>query len=372
MTAAPACPSLPCGAATLQKPAGGRIPFLPGLAGLALAGLMLAALLGSPAAWAGGCDTLNYTTPYLLQLDRGEIDPSHNKAGQILPDATLFHLSNQFPMECRCEGGSAALYFRTESLLPPGYRDGDQTYFIVTPSLQIGVRLGVKGGTPVPAPFDDLPDGGSYPCGSDGTYYSPSEAVANHGTLSIYLTAGFTGTLTIPLTRLMEVYARWGTQGSYGTRPISRISVFGTLVVPQSCRIGDGQAITINLGQIRSALLLTPGAMPARYVPQLITLEYACSNIDEATHLELTLLGEESTALPGVLQTSNPDIGIQVADAGLAPVAINNGRLPLPLTFGGQGQSGRQYLYAWPVNTTGSRPAPGAFSASALLEVEIQ
>ncbi|MDU6411127.1 MAG: fimbrial protein [Yersiniaceae bacterium] len=367
MTATPACPPLPCGANTLPKPARGRLPFL-----LGLAGVVLAALLGGRAAWAGECNTLNYTTPYVLQLDRREIDTSHNKAGQILPDAAVFHLSNQFPMECRCEGGSAALYYRSESLLPPGYRDGDQTYFIVNASLQIGVKLGVKGGTPVPAPFDDLSDGGSYACGSDGTYYSPSEEVANHGTLSLYLASGFTGALEIPLTRLMEVYARWGTQGSYGTRPISRISVFGTLVVPQTCRIGDGQVINVNLGQIRSTLLLTPGAMPARYVPQLITLEYACSNIDEAMHLELTLLGEESAALPGVLQTSNPDIGIQVAGADLAPIPINNGRLPLPLTFGAQGQSGRQYLYAWPVNTTGLRPASGAFSASALMEVEIQ
>ncbi|PLR48527.1 MULTISPECIES: fimbrial protein [Yersiniaceae] len=339
-------------------------------AGLGITGLMLAALLGGRAAWAGGCETLHYTTPYLLQLDRSEIDSAHNQGGQVLPDAVVFQLSNQFPMECRCEGGNAALYFRSEILLPPGYRDGDQTYFIVNDSLHIGAKLGVKGGIPVPAPFDDLSDGGSYPCGSDGTHYSPSEEVANHGTLSLYLAAGFTGQLTIPLTRLMEIYARWGAQGSYGTQPVSRISVFGTLLVPQTCAIDDGRVINVNLGQIRSAALLTPGAMPAGYVPQQITLEYACRNINDTMHLELVLLGEESAALPGVLQTSNPDIGVRVADENLVPLPLNSGRLPLPLDV--QNQSGRQFLYAWPVNTTGAAPATGTFSASALMEVEIQ
>lgn len=328
--------------------------------------------LATGAARAGRCDPLKHATPYLLQLDRDEIDTGHNMAGQRLPDAVTFHLANQFPMECRCEGGSAALYYRSVSLLPPGYHDGELTYFVVNRSLQIGIKLGIKDTPPIPVPFDDLPDGGSYACGSDGSYYHPTDELGSHGTLSLYVSRGFIGELDIPLTRLMEIYARWGTQAGYGTEPVSRVSVFGSLIVPQTCLIDDGEVININLGRLHSADLLTPGAMPVHYVPQLITLNYQCQNIADTMHLELTLMGEESTAQPGVLQSSNPDVGVRMADAQMAPLEINTSRLPLPLTFDPQGQSGRQSFYAWPVNTTGKPPAGGPFSASALMEVEIQ
>jgi type 1 fimbria pilin len=338
------------------------------LAGLLLAGVMQA----GPAAWAGSCTPVKGITPYTIKLDSDEIDTAHNIAGQVLPDMHDFHLSNQYPIDCSCEGGSAALYFRSVGLLPPGYQDGNLTYFMVNPSLHIGVKLRMKDNSLIPAPFEDLSDGGSYACGSDGIYHHPANDAGNSGTLSLYVAQGFTGELKIPYTRIIEVYARWGTQGSYGTTPISRIAVFGTLIVPQTCTIGDAGVINVDLGPLRSADIRTPGALPANYTPQYISLDYICSNISRSMHLELTLLGEESAALPGVLQSSNPDIGVQITDGNMTPLPINNSRLPLPLPSGTSDRVGRQYLYVWPVNTTGHPPAPGPFSASALLEVEIQ
>ena len=334
--------------------------------------LLLAELTLAGPAWAGSCTPLQGVTPYTLRLSHDDIDSAHNMAGQVLPDMHDFHLSNQYPIDCSCEGGSAALYFRSVALLPPGYQEGDLTYFIVHPSLHIGVKLRMKDNSLRPAPFEDASDEGSYACGSDGVYHHPTNDAGNGGTLSLYVAQGFTGELTIPYTRLIEVYARWGTQGSYGTTPISRIAVFGMLKVPQTCIIGDEGVINVDLGPIRSADIRTPGAMPVNYPPQLITLDYLCSNILDPMRLELTLVGEESATQPGVLQTSNPDIGVQMTDSQKVPVEINNGRLPMPLTFSTSQRSGRQYLYAWPVNTTGNAPAAGPFSASALMEVKIQ
>ena len=342
------------------------------LADLMLAGLMWLGLTGSPAAWAGSCTPLSLPAPYSIKLDSDDIDAAHNIAGQVLPDMHTFYVRRVGAIDCRCEGGSAPLYFRSVSLLPPGYQDGSLTYFVLNSSLQAGLKLRMKDDSLRPLPFEDLSDGGSYACGSDGMYHHPVNETAYSGTLSLYVAKGFTGELKIPYTRVIEIYARWGTQGGYGTTPISRFAVFGTLIVPQTCIIGDAQVVNVDLGPIRSTDIRTPGTMPADYTPQHITLDYLCNNITEAMHLELTLLGEESATLPGVLQSSNPDIGVQITDSNMAPLPINHSHLRLPLNTGNPNRSGRQYLYAWPVNTTGNTPAAGPFSASALMEVEIQ
>jgi len=334
--------------------------------------LLLAGLMVSPAAWAGACTPLKAPAPYIVQLDSDEIDTAHNAPGQVLPDAESFHLSDKFPMECSCEGGSATLYFRSVSPLPPGYRDGSLTYFIINPWLQIGTKLMVKENTFLPAPFEDMPDGGSYACGSDGMYHRDTTDVGNAGTLSFYVTQGFTGKMAIPLTAIMDIYARWGTQGSYGAHPTSRLFVFGSLIVPQSCSLDDGLVINVELGTLRRADIVTRGQIPAHYIPQQITLDYQCRNMTETMHLELSLYGQESLLLPGVLRTTNPDIGVQIADAAMTPLGINTNHVPLPLTFGAESQTGRQFLYAWPVNTTGRTPDTGPFSAVALMQVEIQ
>ncbi len=342
------------------------------LAGLLLVSLTGLGLTGSPAAWAGSCTPLSRPAPYSIKLDSDDINTAHNMAGQVLPDMHTFYVRRGGAIDCRCEGGSAALYFRSVSLLPPGYQDGSLTYYIVKPSLHAGLKLRMNDDSLRPMPFEDLSDGGSYPCGSDGIYHHPVNETAYSGTLSLYVAEGFTGELEIPYTRIMEIYARWGTQGGYGTTPVSRFAVYGTLVVPQACIIGDAQVVNVDLGPIRSTDIRIPGAMPVGYTPQHITLDYLCNNITEEMRLELTLLGEESAALPGVLQSSNPDIGVQLTDSNMAPLLINHSRLPLPLTTGNSNRSGRQYLYAWPVNTTGNAPAAGPFSASALMEVQIQ
>ncbi|WP_165699620.1 fimbrial protein [Chimaeribacter californicus] len=340
---------------------------------LLLVGLWSTGLLYGQLAWAGGCTTLGGPAHYTFQLDKDEIDTSHNTAGQVLPDVISYYLSDRFPMDCTCEEGSAALYFRSVSALPPGYSDGSLTYYVLDPWLQVGLKLGINGDNPIPAPFEDVSDGGTYACGSDGLYHSPVVEVGNTGLVSLYVTEGFTGQLIIPRTKIMSVYARWGTQGGYSATPIDEIWVYGRVVVPQTCRIGDGEVINVDLGQIRSADIRTRGAMPANYTPQPIMLEYVCNNIVETMQLELTFYGKESTALPGLLQTSNPDIGVQVTDDNMKPFDINGGQVSLSLSYGDlEYQTGQQLLYAWPVNTTGNAPASGPFSASAIIQVEIQ
>lgn len=338
------------------------------LAGLMLTGL---GLLGSRAVWAGGCTTLSEPLHYITEIDQGQVRVALNDPGMIVPDMITFGGSNIFPMDCQCEGGSAALYFKAVVSLPPGYNDGTMTYYVVNPSVQLGLKYRINDGPLIPAPFEDVSDGGSYACGSDGLYHSPTTETGNRGTLSLYLAQGFTGKLVIPPTVLAQVYARWGTQGGYGAQHINWLFIFGTLIAPQACRINDGTVINIDLGPIRSADIRTPGAMPANYTPQPIMLDYVCNNLNDTMQIELTLYGKESADLPGVLQTSNPDIGVQVTDQNMKPFDINSGQVPLTLSFGDiQYETGQQLLYAWPVNTTGRPPAPGAFSASALVEVE--
>ncbi|PLR48529.1 hypothetical protein CYR52_13435 [Chimaeribacter arupi] len=326
-------------------------------------------LLGSPAVWAGECLMVEQPGRYFTELDQGRyvLDDS----GMVIPDMITVYGGDTHPMDCRCEGGSAALYFKSVITLPPGYNDGSMTYYIVHPSAQIGLKYRINDGPLIPAPFEDVSDGLSHPCGSDGFYHSPIAETGSKGTLSLYLVKGFTGKLVIPPILLARVYARWGTQGGYSATHINELLIAGQLIAPQTCRINDGTVINIDLGTLRSADILVPGALPANYTPQAVRLEYMCANITETMQIELTLYGQESADLPGTLQTSNPDIGVQVADQNMKPFDVNGGEVPLTLNYGDiQYETGQQVLYAWPVNTTGKPPATGPFNASALLEVE--
>ncbi|PLR29764.1 hypothetical protein CYR32_20070 [Chimaeribacter coloradensis] len=341
------------------------------LAKVSSAGVLLAALLGSRTAWAGGCVTPDEPMTYGIELRQGRNildDP-----GMVVPDMSGIDSGDVKPMDCRCEGGSAPLYFKAVVTLPPGYNDGTMTYYIVHPTVQIGLKYRVNNGPLIPAPFEDVSDGVSHDCGSDGFYHSPVVETGMRATLSLYLARGFTGKVVIPPAVLGTVYARWGTQGGYGATYVNRVFIFGELTATQTCRINDGAIINIDLGTLLTDNILTPGALPAHYTPQQIRLELMCRNFYESMQVSLTLYGNESAELPGVLQTSNPDIGVQVTDQNMKPFNVNGGQVPLTLDYSDiDHEPGHQLLYAWPVNTTGKRPASGPFSALALLEVEIQ
>ena len=196
---------------------------------ITLAGLMLAGLLCYRAAWAGGCTVIGEPRHYIVEVDQDHAGINFNTPGQVVTDAVKFDVAANNPMDCQCEGGSAALYFKSVIMLPPGYNDGNITYYKLNPSLQIGLKYRVNDGPLIPAPFEDVSDSGSYACGSDGIYHSPYTETGNRGTLSLYLVQGFTGKMVIPPTLLSQVYARWGTQGDYGVNHINWLFVFGDL-----------------------------------------------------------------------------------------------------------------------------------------------
>jgi len=336
-----------------------------------LAGIALVGLLASPATWAGACLAVNDPLTYGIEVNQGR--NFLNDPGMVIPDFVGIDSGDNRPIDCQCEGGSAPLYFKAVVNLPPGYNDGTMTYYIVHPTVQIGLKYRVNNGPLIPAPFEDVSDGLSHPCGSDGFYHSPIAETGMRATLSLYLARGFTGKVVIPPVVLGNVYARWGTQGGYGVNYINGVFIFGELTATQTCRINDGAIINIDLGTLLTDDILTPGAMPARYAPQQIRLELMCRNFYDSMQISLTLYGKESADLPGILQTSNPDIGVQVTDQNLKPFNVNGGQVPLTLDYTDiDHEPGQKLLYAWPVNTTGKRPATGPFNALALLEVEFQ
>ncbi|WP_168195854.1 fimbrial protein [Nissabacter sp. SGAir0207] len=335
--------------------------------------LLLLLMLGA-GAQAGPCVPDSSGNSVLVRSFDRILDPTQNVVGKVLPDLIPIDHGGTFSITCTCEGGSAPLYFQSRSSLStPQYEEGGLTYYYANPFLAIGTRLTVMPHGNLPVPFDEVTDNVPIPCGSDGKAHIDNVPVGYTGTISFYLEHAFVGVHYFDMIILAQVYGRWGTQGSYGVASLSRVLLTGIVTVPLSCEINDGQVITVDFGSLRASDISSRGVKPARFEPNLITLNYVCSDVSESMTVELALVGEESADLPGVLQTTNPDIGIQILDSARNPLAINSGRVPLRLQQYKTGaEPGQATLYAYPVNTTGTTPAPGGFSASAIMRIDFQ
>jgi|MedtruStandDraft_1076414.scaffolds.fasta_scaffold08504_2 type 1 fimbria pilin len=324
-------------------------------------------LLWHSGAWAGtGWCTANngthvFTAPFTYNLT----DPSQNVAGRIISPAYTYSLGGNYYGTCDCST-TGVTYFKTDvPLSDVAYKDGTNTYYSVNEYLAVATDVYIGGYLYQykHSPFTDVSNNLSDGCPSS------EFSTGAQGHVHLYFKKAFVGESVIPSTTVMRIFAS-KTAGSYSATPLAIVNISGTITVPQSCKINDGQVINIEFGNILSNALKTKGAGPTGYAAKVEQLAYVCTNMAQGVKLSFTFKGQASPDDSNALATNNPDVGVRLEDMNGAVLTPNSGKLSAVLDHATQ--TGSTSFKSYPVNTTGKEPAAGEFKSTATIITNIE
>lgn len=328
-----------------------------------------AILLWHSGAWAGTgwCAANNGTKVFTVPFTYNLNDPSQNTAGRVISPANTWNLGGTYPGSCDCSG-SGVTYFKAEvPLSDVAYKDGTNTYYSVNEYLAVATDVWQAGyvNRYISTPFTDENDGYPGPCGTQPLGFGTGSS----GHVHLYFKKAFVGQSVIPSTTVMRIFGS-KTAGSYSATPLAIVNISGTITVPQSCKINDGQVINIEFGNILSNDFKTKGAGPTGYAAKVEQLAYVCTNMAQGVKLSFTFKGQASPDDSNALATNNPDVGVRLEDMNGAVLTPNSGKLPAVLDHATQ--KGSTSFKSYPVNTTGKEPAAGEFKSTATIITNIE
>ncbi|MCW6016423.1 fimbrial protein [Serratia marcescens] len=324
-------------------------------------------------AWAvpGECLSTGGTHVYTPSVDYTLTDPSQNTAGRIISNATGWSLGSSFKGDCDCTGvtGKPPVYYR--AIVPSGslfYDDGTNKYYQITDKLAVASAVWIEGYRTayVSVPFDSTSN--LYP-DTCSDYKNSTFDTGKKGRISLYFIKPFVGREVIPATTIMNIYGSL-ISGSFGSTPMTSVILSGTITVPQSCKINDGQVINVDFGDIYNTALKTKGAGPNGYSPKVVQMAYICNNISEGVKLSFTFKGQASSGDSSALATNNNDVGVRIEDTNGTVVSPNSGKLPAQFDY--STQSGSTSFRTYPVNTSGNTPTAGEFSSTATIVANME
>ncbi|CAI1038946.1 fimbrial protein [Serratia proteamaculans] len=328
--------------------------------------ILMLACQGGAWAYTGWCNpaygTQVFTVPFTYNLN----DPSQNVAGRVISPANTWDLGVYYTGSCDCVGSGVNHYKAESPLTDVAYRDGTRTYYSVNDYLAVATDVFIGGNVLAyrAAPFTDVGNNKDSPCGVQKNFETGSK-----GNIHLYFKKPFVGESVIPSTTVIRVYGT-KTPGSYSGTPLSIVNISGTVTVPQSCKINDGQVINIEFGNILSNDFKTKGAGPTGYAAKVEQLAYVCTNMAQGVKLNFTFKGQASPDDSNALATSNPDVGVRLEDMSGTVLTPNSGKLPAVLDHATQ--KGSTSFKSYPVNTTGKEPAAGEFKSTATIITNIE
>ncbi|MBA7934938.1 fimbrial protein [Klebsiella sp. RHBSTW-00215] len=339
-----------------------------------LAGLMALAISPQAMAATGWCETTAAgKTPFRNTFSFIETfsNPSQNQAGMTFP--RLYHWSTGGTYNAKCDCGSVVTgptYFKaTVPGLAATQSRGGLNYYQLNKYLEIASELYIAGNvndyfpTPVENKSNNYTPG--FACNPGGTIFDSGSL----GYISLYFTRPFVGQVTIPPTVILNVY---GTRvsGSYGSNPLTQISMSGSVTVPQSCEINTGQPINIDFGDIAANNFKTASQMPTGFTPHVVNMTVACTNISAGVKISLSFQGTKDINDNTALATTNSDIAVRIENITGVKIPMISGLLPVNLNY--STQTGDTAMKIYPINTTGNLPAGGGFTATATIQAEIE
>ncbi|MFS7252581.1 fimbrial protein [Rahnella rivi] len=201
----------------------------------------------------------------------------------------------------------------------------------------------------------------------------------SQGKLNFYITMPFVGEINIPHTEIARVYASAATSANpnpiLGT-PVAILYLSGTLTVPQSCEINEGEIISVNFGAIQASKFVTKNGRPDNYRPVNFDIRYNCTKnglpvIPVGNKLTMILEGQDVQDQYYLVARRRPsdnkaDIGIMIENTGTY----------IPFTMGvlaiNQTGQGKLSLEAIPINLVGGELDTGPFQATATLKIDIR
>jgi type 1 fimbria pilin len=317
---------------------------------------------------AGQCEADSGIKSYSFTFNSTFTDPAQNIAGKIIENAAgnNWNSASNYIATCGCSSMTAAYITATSSLPRLDHNDGTLDYFVLNDYLAVGSKVWIAGkrGVFMPVPFTNE----SNKATQSSTCISQPYLSGARGQINLYFRRPFVGQSIIPGTKLLDVYVS-STNGVNSTKPVSTVSMSGTVTVPQNCEINP-QPVTISFGDILSGSFATKGEKPKGFTPVNKVLTLACRNISEGVKISLSFQGTPDPNEPTALKSSNGDIAVKIEDSAGAAITPQSGRLPINLDY--VSQSGITSINLYPINTTGNTPSVGSFNATATIRAEIE
>jgi len=317
----------------------------------------------------GHCDTDNpvyYTFNYNPTL----ASPDQNKAGLEFPSIYNWNLGGMATAVCDSDIAGFTFYFKgTSNGAAEGHAPG---WFVLNDNLEYKAEVGIYNQSTESTDFKQVPftnvqnnvGHNSYIYLRDTEFYSGSV-----GHLSLYFRRPFVGQLVIPTTIITKVYATT-IFNNYGTKPVSIVQMSGTVTVPQSCNINEGDVINVDFGNIAENNFSTKGQPPTGFDKKRLDLSIKCSNISNGVDVSLEFNGTLDSNDPTAVKTDNDDIGVRLATTTNSTISPNRGEIPVNFNY--SSQTGTSSMQLYPINTTGNIPKSGKFNSQVTVTVDIQ
>lgn len=318
----------------------------------------------------GECRPLQGTKQYIFNFVKTVTDVSENETNKMYNNAFSWSDNSNYNIACNCLNFATLdpVYFKAEpgKTLIPYLSMGAKNFYKLSndSNLAVAMRVYIDKVGLFNVPFEQPNAGAGLAVCSDNLARSGSQ-----GELDLLIVSPFLGQVAIPSTNLLNLYGTV-TDGSYGVTPLSSVNITGSVTVQQSCEINAGQSIQVDFGDIMNGNFKGKGSKPVGTSSKTLHLGYKCYLVSKGMDVKMRFTGQNDSNYPDALATTNPDIGIIIADGNGNPVQPNTGTLPMTVDY--NTQTGSVDITTYPVSTTGNIPVVGQFTSRATVVVDFQ
>ncbi|MBB1202346.1 long polar fimbrial protein LpfD [Enterobacteriaceae bacterium 89] len=324
----------------------------------------------------GPCHPAN-NIPYLYSFEVNQTieEPDKNHSGALFPDFYKWSSGETYKAWCECptDPTGAETLFKATSDLPLGHNDGNQ-FYIVNENLEFSAAVSILNEGYVSVPFADKSNKDPYKeCDED----NPSTwGSGGQGNVSLYIRHPFVGTVIIPKTTLLSVYAT-KKAGVYNLGiPLNHIEFSGYITVPQGCEMDAGSVLEIPFGEFNGRDFKDKkGALPEGATKQEHDIKLKCTNISDGVKIYLRIEGNTNPNDNTSIAMGNDNIGARI-EAGGKVLIPNDASSMVEMEAGSLYDETKRdastSLTTYPVSTTGKVPAGGSYEGIATLRVEVE
>lgn len=307
------------------------------------------------------------------------ITANQNKIGTIFNTTVTNGAS--YPGRCHCDTGSIGqfpyIYYtaRINDALSFSGVHSNLNYYNLNPNLDVGIAIDILGVGMVNAPFEYKPNKppSDYKCSRTDPLNISSGAKAQ---VYFYIKKTFAGKLIVPETKISTLYGTISSDTPVDySQPMADVYIRGDITAPQSCEINNLQPISFDFKEIPASDFssVAGSAVTTHKITKTVTIECENLGILNTDDISTSFYATEPSTDNSMVVTSNPNVGVKIYDKNNKEIKVNGGELPTDMgksTVYGE-KAGNVTFSAAPASLTGARPAPGTFTATATITVEI-
>ena len=350
--------------------------------------MMFAGLLGGTALVSGqalaaadwGPCTPDTTHTYSAVLEKTITDTSKNASGTVFRDFWSWDLGGSYKATCECPPGKAptTVLFKASSPLPVGHSEGEREYYIINDNIQISADVWIEGNVEkyFSVPFENIDNLTMSRVGCDVDGKDGGWGTGSRGKLSLYINHPFVGEMTIPSTRLLDIFGTT-TAGVYSAVPLTSVFFSGHIIVPQGCELSSGSTLEIPFGEFKASDFKDRKGQIAKNGTKFTKdLQFKCTNIADGVKIFLRIEGMPNANDSNAIDMGNPDIGAVIEGANGKILVPNdtsvNQELSVSALVDDTHRTASTTISAYPISTTGKLPAAGEFEGIATMRIDVE